>query len=170
MNESTSCYELKHGLAADNNGIGCHGQFGGLRVAESPPTSVSQNQKEVIMAEGAEAGSAGQASVKVAEQQRVTYRYIDRPECNETFADSIVGVFFDGQSLRLEFGISRLDDRKPDAPLTARRYPACRLVLPPAAAIDLINKMQQIAAALTQAGLLKPVQMSQETNKAKNLS
>lgn len=95
--------------------------------------------------------------IKTAEQQRVTYRYIDRPECTETFADSIVGVTFDGQSLRLEFGISRLDERKADAPLTARRYPACRLVLPPAAAIDLINKMQQIATALTQAGLVKAV-------------
>ena len=46
---------------------------------------------------------------------------------------------------------------RPTLHLTARRYPACRLVLPPAAAIDLINKMQQIAAALTQAGLLKAV-------------
>ncbi len=98
----------------------------------------------------------------------MTYRYIDRPECAETFADSIVGVFFDGQSLRIEFGVSRLDDRKPDAPLTARRYPACRLVLPPAAAIDLINKMQQIATALTQAGFVKAVQTTSEANKPKN--
>ena len=63
---------------------------------------------------------------------------------------------FDGQSLRLEFGVSRLDEKKPDGPLTGRRYPVCRLVLPPAAAMDLINKMQQVAAALTQAGLVKP--------------
>ncbi len=115
------------------------------------------------MAEGTESVS------KPGEQQRVAYRYVDRPECAETFADSIVSVFFDGQSLRLEFGVSRLDDRKTDAPLTARRYPACRLVLPPAAAIDLINKMQQIAAALTQAGLVKPVP-APEPNKTKNLS
>ena len=122
------------------------------------------------MAEGTESGPAGQAALKSADQQRITYRYIDRPECNETFADSILSVFFDGQSLRLEFGVSRLDDRKPDAPLTARRYPACRLVLPPAAAIDLINRMQQVAAALAQAGLVKPVPLSpQDTSKAKNL-
>ena len=55
-------------------------------------------------------------SAKPAEQQRVTYRYIDRPECTETFADLIVGVFFDGQSLRLEFGVSRLDERRPTLP------------------------------------------------------
>ena len=36
--------------------------------------------------------------------------------------------------------------------------PACRLVLPPAAAVDLINRMQQIAAALTQAGVVKQAQ------------
>jgi len=42
------------------------------------------------------------------------------------------------------------------------------LVLPPAAAIDLINKMQQVAAALTQAGLLKPV--SREAGKSKSVS
>jgi hypothetical protein len=47
---------------------------------------------------------------------------------------------------------------KPNAPITGRRYPACRLVLPPVAAVDLINRMQQIAAALTQAGLVKAAQ------------
>jgi hypothetical protein len=62
---------------------------------------------------------AGPTYIKPADQQRVTYRYIDQSECMETFADSIVGAFFDGQSLRLEFGISRLEEGKPGAPLTA---------------------------------------------------
>jgi hypothetical protein len=82
-------------------------------------------------------------------------RYVDRPECGETFADAVNSIFFDGQSLRIEFGITRMDEVKKDAPLTGRRYPACRLVLPPAAAVDLINKIQQTAAALEQAGLVK---------------
>jgi hypothetical protein len=82
-------------------------------------------------------------------------RYIDRPECAETFADSVNSVAFDGQTLRIEFGVTRLDEIKPDTPVTGRRQPACRLVLPPAAAIDLINRMQQAAAALTQAGVAK---------------
>ena len=64
-------------------------------------------------------------------------------------------MFFDGQTMRIEFGITRMDEMKKDQPLTGRRYPACRLVLAPAAAIDLINKMQQTAAALQQAGLVK---------------
>ncbi len=70
------------------------------------------------------------------------------PDCAETFADSVNSVFFDGQTMRIEFGITRMDEMKKDQPLTGRRYPACRLVLAPAAAIDLINKMQQTAAGL----------------------
>ncbi len=93
-----------------------------------------------------------------AQRQATNLRYVDRVECAETFADSINSVFFDGQTMRIEFGITRMEDVKPDAPRTGRRYPAVRLVLPPAAAIDLINRMQQTAAALTQAGVVKPVQ------------
>jgi hypothetical protein len=85
-------------------------------------------------------------------------RYLDRADMEETFADSITGLIFDGQTLRIEFGVTRFDDVKANAPITGRRYPACRLVLPPAAAVDLINRMQQIAAALTQAGVVKPAQ------------
>ncbi len=89
------------------------------------------------------------------QRQQVTLRYIDRPECVETFADSIPHLSFDGQSLRIEFAVTRMDEVKPNVPLTGRRYPACRLVLPPGAAVELINRMQQIGAALTQAGVLR---------------
>jgi hypothetical protein len=84
-----------------------------------------------------------------------TIRYIDVLDCKESFADSINNVYFDGQSLRIEFGITRLDDIKPNAPVTGRRFPAQRLVLTPVAAVELINRMQQVAAALAQAGVLK---------------
>ncbi len=57
--------------------------------------------------------------------------------------------------LRIEFAVTRMDDVKPNAAMTSRRMPACRLMLPPAAALELINRMQQIAAALTQAGVLR---------------
>jgi hypothetical protein len=94
-----------------------------------------------------------------------TYRYVERPDVAETFADSITAVFFDGQSLRLEFAVSRVDDVKPNAPIAGRRYPACRLVLTPTAAVELINRMQQIGAALTQAGVVKPAKPAGETTK-----
>jgi len=89
------------------------------------------------------------------ERVAATIRYIDRPELTETFADAISGLVFDGQSLRIEFAVTRLDEVKPNSPISGRRYPACRLVLPPAAAIDLINRMQQIGTALTQAGVAR---------------
>jgi hypothetical protein len=92
---------------------------------------------------------------KPTAMQSATIRYVDRPDCAETFADSINGVYFDGQSLRIEFGITRLDDVKPNTPVTGRRLPAQRMVLTPMAAVELINRMQQVAAALQQAGVLK---------------
>ena len=83
------------------------------------------------------------------------YQYADRPEVSETFADFVQRIQFDGQTLRLEFCVSRLDDHKPGTPVTGKRYPACRLVLSAAAAVDLMNKMQQITAGLIKAGVLK---------------
>jgi hypothetical protein len=97
----------------------------------------------------------GENKQGAAAAQTAALRYIDRPDMAETFADSINHVYFDGQSLRLEFGITRLDDVKPNAPVTGRRYPAQRMVLTPVAAVELINRMQQVGAALAQAGVLK---------------
>jgi hypothetical protein len=51
--------------------------------------------------------------------------------------------------------VTRVDEVKPNTPINGRRYPVCRLVLPPTAAVDLINRMQQVGAALTQAGMAK---------------
>jgi hypothetical protein len=104
-----------------------------LTPAASPATSTAAGQRE---------------------RQPMTIRYVDRADMAETFADSITGLVFDGQTLRIEFGVTRLDDVKPNAPRTARRYPACRLVLSPATAVELINRMQKIGAALTQAGVV----------------
>jgi len=99
--------------------------------------------------------TAATAAAKPTDAQTATVRYVDRPECSEIFADSVTHVYFDGQSLRIEFGVTRLDDMKPNTPITGRRYPAQRMVLTPMAALELINRMQQVAAALTQAGMLK---------------
>ena len=92
---------------------------------------------------------------KPGDLQTANIRYVDRPDCAEAFADTITHVYFDGQSLRIEFGVTRLDEVKPNSPITGRRYPAQRMVLTPMAAVELINRMQQVAAALTQAGVLK---------------
>jgi len=107
---------------------------------------------------GSAPNPAPAASAAAAERGAASIRYVDRADMVETFADSVTGLIFDGQTLRIEFGVTRFDDVKPNAPITGRRYPACRLVLPPVAAVDLINRMQQIAAALTQAGVVKAAQ------------
>ena len=83
------------------------------------------NPEPTISNEGNEAKSV--PTNGQAGRSSTTIRYLDLADMGETFADSITG----------------------------RRYPACRLVLPPAAAVDLINRMQQIANALTQAGVVK---------------
>jgi hypothetical protein len=87
--------------------------------------------------------------------QSLQLQYVDRPEVSETFADFVHRIQFDGQTLRLEFAVTRLDEHRPPAPATGKRYPVCRLVLSNAAAIDLMNKMQQITAGLIKAGVLK---------------
>ncbi|MEA2876311.1 MAG: hypothetical protein QOF14_1507 [Hyphomicrobiales bacterium] len=85
----------------------------------------------------------------------IQFQYIDRPELAEVFADFVSRVQFDGQTMRFEFCVSRVDDQ-PGGTATGKRYPSCRLVLQPSAAIDLMNKMQQITATLIKAGVLKP--------------
>jgi len=107
---------------------------------------------------GSTSNPAPAASASSPDRGAASIRYVDRADMVETFADSVTGLIFDGQTLRIEFGVTRFDDVKPNAPITGRRYPACRLVLPPVAAVDLINRMQQIAAALTQAGVVKAAQ------------
>ena len=96
-----------------------------------------------------------EAAPNLTSSHNLVVRYVDRPDCLEAFSDSISSLFFDGQSLHVEFAVTRPDVSAAGAPTTARRYPVCRVVLPPAAAIDLINKMQQIGTALAQSGLAK---------------
>jgi hypothetical protein len=111
------------------------------------PTSSKGNASPATQA----APAAGAAH----DRQPASIRYLDNADLAETFADSITGLIFDGQTLRIEFGVTRFDEVKPNTPITGRRYPAARVVLPPAAAVELINRMQQIANALTQAGVVR---------------
>jgi hypothetical protein len=112
------------------------------------------------------AAAAASAPAARSERQPATIRFVDRADVAETFADSVTGLLFDGQTLRIEFGVTRFDEVKANTPISGRRYPACRLVLPPAAAVELINRMQQIATALTQAGLVKSAPRPDEAPKA----
>ena len=88
-------------------------------------------------------------------KERIQARFIDSPAITETFADSIHAFSFDGQTMRIEFCTTRLDEPKPQNPQTATRHPTCRLVLTPTAALDLFNKLQKLVNALEQSGVLK---------------
>jgi hypothetical protein len=128
--------------------------------AQSRPNRRKPMSPEPTAAKGSAPNPASGSPAQAGSPERsaASIRYVDRADMVETFADSVTGLIFDGQTLRIEFGVTRFDDVKPNSPITGRRYPACRLVLPPVAAVDLINRMQQIAAALTQAGVVKTAQ------------
>lgn len=79
------------------------------------------------------------------------YTYVDLPEISETFADSIHEMFFDGHTLRLTLAVSRMGASHPPDVTAGRRYPVCRLVLTAATAADLVNRLNQLRAALAQA-------------------
>jgi hypothetical protein len=97
----------------------------------------------------ATAGASGAAT------SPLTIKYIDLPEMAETFADSVNSISFDGQTLRIEFGVTRFDQAAAQKPTSGRRYPATRMVLTRAAALEMVNRLQQMAAAISQSSQQK---------------
>jgi beta-lactamase class A len=97
--------------------------------------------------------SAPRDSPAAKEQARTLpkLRYQDIPELPETFADSIGQWIFDGQNLRIEFTVTRLDPGGTPEQRTGRRLPAARMVLTPVCAVELIRQCQQLLAALEKA-------------------
>src|SRR5882762_10351864 len=87
---------------------------------------------------------------------RPAFLYQDAPDLGETFADTVGNWTFDGNTLRMEFLVSRLDSGKPAETPTGRSVPVCRLVLTAAGAVDLLKTCAQLTAALAKAGVGKP--------------
>jgi hypothetical protein len=82
--------------------------------------------------------------------------FIDLPDLRETFVDSVRAVRFDGMTIRADLCVTRAAERTGDTqPISVQRYPACRLVLTPEAAVDLYNRLQHFIAAMEQRGILK---------------
>ena len=90
----------------------------------------------------------------IQQQASLPTRHVDLPELGETFANSIHAMVWDGQTLRIEFCVTRYPETPNAAGGEAKRYPACRLVLTPAAVTDLFNRVQQTIGALTKAGVV----------------
>jgi len=84
--------------------------------------------------------------------------FVDRPEVSETFADSLRTVTFDGQTMRIDFCVSRVDKSKAPDPPTIRQYPACRLVLTPEAGFELFKKLEQLLSKLEEDGVIKKME------------
>lgn len=80
---------------------------------------------------------------------------VDRPELNETFADSMALSTFDGAAARLTFCVSRMQEPEPGKPAKFKRYPVCRMVLTPDATVELFNRLNQMMGALQKLGLVK---------------
>jgi hypothetical protein len=100
--------------------------------------------------ETAEAGGRTPATGRAGVPQP-KLRYQDIPDLPETFADSIGQWIFDGQMLRIEFTVTRLDPAGAPEQPTGRRLPAARMVLTPVCAVELIRQCQQLMAALEKA-------------------
>jgi len=80
--------------------------------------------------------------------------HFDRPEVGETFADRVVSVIFDGNVVRMEFAVSRYEQGKSGEPMKEWSYTAARVVLSLRGAVEMLNQMHRLRAALEEKGLL----------------
>jgi hypothetical protein len=88
----------------------------------------------------------------IQQHQSVPGRYVELPDLSETFADSLHTVVWDGQTLRVEFCVTRYPEAASGG--EANRYPACRLVLTSGGLVALYNRLQQIVTTLAEAGVI----------------
>jgi hypothetical protein len=93
---------------------------------------------------------------------RPKLRYQDRPELFETFADSVGQWSFDGQTLRMEFLVTRLDEPRPGEPRTGRQIPVCRVALTTSGALELLSQCRKLTGALAKSGLIKPAEKTEK--------
>lgn len=80
---------------------------------------------------------------------------VEVPDLFETFADSIGMSTFDGNTMRIEFRVTRVNPPVPPNPPTAKRYPVCRLVMTPELAVELSNQLNGVIGMMEKQGLVK---------------
>lgn len=78
----------------------------------------------------------------------------DRPEVNETFADTLGLSMWDGQTLKIELCVIRWDEPRPPSLPSGEQVVAARLVLSAKCAVELLNQLTQLGSALQQAGII----------------
>jgi hypothetical protein len=97
-----------------------------------------------------------------AANKQPTVQYMDDHGIREIFADSLNSVHSDGQTLRIEFGITRAKRTEASAPQAFERLPACRLVLSGAAITELKNILQKISTGAPQSSTSIPAVKDQK--------
>src|SRR5262245_42666304 len=90
-----------------------------------------------------------------SKRPRPQLRYQERNDVFETCADAVGPWSYDGNTLRLEFLVTRMDPPKGNEPQTGRQYPVCRVALTAKGALELINQCRQLTEALEKAGAIK---------------
>lgn len=80
--------------------------------------------------------------------------FIDRPDLPEAFADSIGRTTYDGQTLRIEFCVTRFDRTEFDPSTDGTQFPTARVVLSQAGIAELfkdLDGLRQLLAEVSQA-------------------
>ena len=80
--------------------------------------------------------------------------YIDRPDLAETYIDSIGTTLFDGNNLRMEMCITRLDRPTPPDTPTGRRFPVHRVIMPADCMVDLYNQLGRFMKMMEERGMV----------------
>jgi hypothetical protein len=109
------------------------------------PTIARQAQpKKVKLSAPCGLKTASQQSQSPTKEQQLSVapQHVDVPELAETSADSIEFVFFNGQPLSINFAVTRFNQTLQSGSVSAKRLPACRPVLTPAAAVEFPNQIQ----------------------------
>ena len=79
------------------------------------------------------------------------FEYVDLTDLRETYADYVQATAFDGQSVKITFAVTRFEGQEGQSTPSRKRYTACRLVLPVAAAAALSEQLNKLGASIAQA-------------------
>jgi hypothetical protein len=101
-----------------------------------------------------EPDAAAATAPPAATPERPEFRYEDRPDLLETFADNVQRMTFDGRTLRIEFCVNRAGELV-NGQQTGRSMPVCRMVLDLDGAIDLFNKINSLQTVLERQGVIR---------------
>ncbi|HEX9140556.1 MAG TPA: hypothetical protein VF848_12255 [Steroidobacteraceae bacterium] len=85
--------------------------------------------------------------------------YVDLPDLAERYVDQVRLTHFDGQTVRVEFAVSRPHVVQANRSESAL-YPVARLVMSPFCALALQEQLSQLLRVMEQSGVIKRVSPS----------